>query len=63
MGINFKNFLSSQQNNSKMGDYQNLDHVDGVAISSISANLYNNSREEKPIGVVGIGVPKANNLQ
>jgi len=46
MGINFKNFLSSQQNNSKMGDYQNLDHVDGVAISSISANLYNNSRDD-----------------
>ena len=46
MGINFKNFLSSQQNNSKMGDYQNLDHLDGVAISTISANLYNNSRDD-----------------
>ena len=46
MGINFKNFLSSQQNNNKMGDYQNLDHVDGVAISTISANLYNNSRDD-----------------
>ena len=29
MGINFKNFLSSQKNNTKMGDYQNLDHLDG----------------------------------
>jgi len=46
MGINFKNFLSSQQNNTKMGDYQNLDHIDGVAISTISANLYNNSRDD-----------------
>ena len=46
MGINFKNFLSSQQNNNKMGDYQNLDHVDGVAISTISANLYNNPRDD-----------------
>ena len=46
MGINFKNFLSSQQNNNKMGDYQNLDHLDGVAISTISANLYNNSRDD-----------------
>ena len=46
MGINFKNFLTSQQNNTKMGDYQNLDHVDGVAISTISANLYNNSRDD-----------------
>ena len=46
MGINFKNFLSSQQNKSKMGDYQNLDHLDGVAISTISANLYNSSRDD-----------------
>ncbi len=46
MGINFKNFLSSQQNNTKMGDYQNLDHLDGVAISTISANLYNNPRDD-----------------
>ena len=46
MGINFKNFLSSRENNTKMGDYQNLDHVDGVAISTISANLYNNSRDD-----------------
>ena len=46
MGINFKNFLSSQKNNNKMGDYQNLDHLDGVAISTISANLYNNTRDD-----------------
>ena len=29
-----------------MGDYQDLDHVDGVAISSISANLYNIPRDD-----------------
>ena len=29
-----------------MGDYQNLDHIDGVAISSVSANLYNTSRDD-----------------
>ena len=46
MGINFKNFLSSKQNNNKMGDYQNLDHLDGVAISTVSANLYNNPRDD-----------------
>ena len=46
MGINFKNFLSSQKNNNKMGDYQSLDHLDGVAISTISANLYNNTRDD-----------------
>ena len=46
MGINFKNFFSSQENNTKMGDYQNLDHIDGVAISTISANLYDNARDD-----------------
>ena len=29
-----------------MGDYQDLDHIDGVAISSISANLYNTQRDD-----------------
>ena len=29
-----------------MGDYQNLDHIDGVAISTVSANLYGNSRDD-----------------
>jgi len=46
MGINFKNLFTSQKNKSKMGDYQNLDHIDGVAISSVSANLYNTSRDD-----------------
>ena len=46
MGINFKNFLSSKKKDNKMGDYQDLDHVDGVAISSISANLYNIPRDD-----------------
>ncbi len=46
MGINFKNLLSSKKKDNKMGDYQDLDHVDGVAISSISANLYNIPRDD-----------------
>jgi len=46
MGINFKNLFTSQKNKTKMGDYQNLDHIDGVAISSVSANLYNTSRDD-----------------
>ena len=46
MGINFKNLFNSQKNKSTMGDYQNLDHIDGVAISSVSANLYNTSRDD-----------------
>ena len=46
MGINLSNFLSSKSKNHKMIDFQDLDHLDGVAISSISANLYNNSRDD-----------------
>ena len=40
MVINLKNFLLSQDKKSKIGDFQDLDHIDGVAISAISANLY-----------------------
>ena len=29
-----------------MGDFQDLEHVDGVSISTTSANLYNNSRDD-----------------
>jgi len=29
-----------------MGDFQDLDHIDGVSISSVSANLYNNTRDD-----------------
>jgi len=46
MGINLSNFLSPQNKDSKMGDLQDLDHIDGVAISTISANLYSNSRDD-----------------
>ena len=46
MGINLGNFLSSKSNNRRMGDFQDLDHIDGVSISSVSANLYNNTRDD-----------------
>ncbi len=46
MGINIKNFLLSQNKKSKIADFQDLDHVDGVAISAISANLYNSPRDD-----------------
>ena len=29
-----------------MGDFQDLEHVDGVSISTASANLYNNPRDD-----------------
>ena len=46
MGINLSNFLSSKKKDSKMIEFQDLDHVDGVSISSVSANLYKNDRDD-----------------
>ena len=46
MAINLSNFLNSQDKNLKMGDFQNLEHVDGLAISTTSARLYNSSRDD-----------------
>ncbi len=46
MGINFTNFLSSKSKNKRMMEFQDLDHIDGVSISTVSANLYNNSRDD-----------------
>jgi glutamate N-acetyltransferase/amino-acid N-acetyltransferase len=44
--INLKNFINSQASKSIMNDFQDLDHIDGVSISTVSANLYNNSRDD-----------------
>ena len=46
MPINLKNFLLSQTKKSKIGDFQDLEHVDGVAISVVSANLYKEPRDD-----------------
>ena len=46
MGINLSNFLSSKTKNRKMNEFQDLDHVNGVSISTVSANLYKNKRDD-----------------
>jgi|TARA_B100001142_G_C14313855_1_gene647659 glutamate N-acetyltransferase/amino-acid N-acetyltransferase len=46
MAINLDNFLKSQNNKLKMTNFQDLDHIDGLSISTISANLYGNSRDD-----------------
>jgi len=46
MGINFTNFLNSQSKNTRMIDFQDLDHIDGLSISVLSANLYKNDRDD-----------------
>ena len=46
MPLNLKNFINSQTSRSKMIDFQDLDHIDGVSISAICANLYNKPRDD-----------------
>ena len=46
MAIHLSNFFNSQNRKSKMGDFQDLEHVDGISISTTSANLYNNPRDD-----------------
>ncbi len=46
MVININSFFSSKNKSSNIGDFQDLEHIDGVAISSLSANLYRNKRDD-----------------
>tara|TARA_B100000780_G_scaffold249438_1_gene195132 strand:+ start:308 stop:1606 length:1299 start_codon:yes stop_codon:yes gene_type:complete len=46
MTINIKNLLSSALKISKMGDFQEVKHIEGVHVSAISADLYKNGRED-----------------
>ena len=46
MGINFTNFLSSKSKNKRMMEFQDLDHIDGISISTVSADLYKDQRDD-----------------
>ncbi len=46
MGINLPNFLLSKSKNKRMAEYQDLDHIDGVSISTVCANLYKDTRDD-----------------
>ena len=46
MVININNFFNSKNKDSIMGDFQDLDHLDGVSISTTTANLYGNHRDD-----------------
>ena len=46
MTINIKNFFGSSKKISKMGDFQEVKHIEGLQVSAISANLYKNGRED-----------------
>jgi glutamate N-acetyltransferase/amino-acid N-acetyltransferase len=46
MSLNIKNFMNLQAFNSKMNDFQDLEHIEGVSISAVCANLYNKPRDD-----------------
>jgi len=46
MPINLINFINSQALKSKMSDFQDLDHIDGVSVSTTCANLYKKPRDD-----------------
>ena len=46
MGFNLNNFLSSKSKNKRMMEFQDLDHIDGVSISTVSADLYQDPRDD-----------------
>ena len=46
MKFNINNFLNISSQSSKIVDFQDLDHIDGVSISAASAGLYKEKRDE-----------------
>jgi len=46
MPLNLKNFINKQTFNLKMNNFQDLEHIDGVSISSVCANLYAKPRDD-----------------
>ena len=46
MTINIRNFLNVKNKLSKMRDFQDLGHIDGISISAITADLYGDGRDD-----------------
>ena len=46
MAIKFIDIINHQPSKSKMNDFQDLDHIDGVSISTTCANLYSKPRDD-----------------
>ena len=46
MVINLNNLFNSISKNSKTRDFQDLDHLDGVSVSTTCANLYSQKRDD-----------------
>jgi glutamate N-acetyltransferase/amino-acid N-acetyltransferase len=46
MTINIKNFLRDKSKLAKMKEFQNLKQIEGLEMSAVSADLYNNGRDD-----------------
>ncbi len=46
MTINLKNFLNEKNKLSKIGEFQTLKQIEGLEMSSVSADLYGNGRDD-----------------
>ena len=46
MTVNLKNFLNPKTKMSKMCEFQELQHIEGLDISSVSADLYGDGRDD-----------------
>ena len=46
MVFSINNFFDKKNKNSKIVDFQDLDHLDGVSISAVSADLYDKKRDD-----------------
>ncbi len=46
MVFNINNFFDDRNRKSKIADFQDLEHIDGVSISTVSANLYDQKRDD-----------------
>ena len=46
MVFNINNFFDNRNRKSKVADFQDLEHIDGVSISTVSANLYDQKRDD-----------------
>ena len=55
MTINIKNFLRDKSKLSKMGEFQSLKQIEGLEMSSISADLYGDGRDDLALFYFGKG--------
>ena len=46
MTLNLKNLLNPKVKMSKMGEFQELQHIAGLELSAISADLYGDGRDD-----------------